>query len=244
MKVGLLANAKSKSCLSQELTALHPVFTAVRFFDNVAYAVTFQRMDPFYVIDLTNPIPKIFGELNVTGFAEYLHPINAENTLILGLGQEADANGTVVGLQISLFNAADRLHPKLIDRYVFENNQNSWSGSTAEWDPQAFRYLPIDSERGRLIIPLSTWKADGSYFDGFVVLAVTPTSIDYLFNISHVQNTEQCFYCAYLSDRSFVINGDVITLKGRSARSHNLTSGEEVWAVDFSWHSDMCCNWF
>jgi uncharacterized secreted protein with C-terminal beta-propeller domain len=32
---------------------------SVRFFDNVAFAVTFERTDPFYVLDMT--VPKILG---------------------------------------------------------------------------------------------------------------------------------------------------------------------------------------
>lgn len=44
--------------------------TAVRFFDKVAYAVTFRRTDPFCVLkltDLTNPV--VLGELSITGFS-------------------------------------------------------------------------------------------------------------------------------------------------------------------------------
>jgi uncharacterized secreted protein with C-terminal beta-propeller domain len=77
------------------------MFTAVRFFDNIAYAVTFEQTDPFYVLDLTNPeTPVVLGELEILGFSSYLHSINSENTKLLAVGRQATANGTVQGLKI------------------------------------------------------------------------------------------------------------------------------------------------
>mmetsp|Transcript_4303 Transcript_4303/g.9554 ORF Transcript_4303/g.9554 Transcript_4303/m.9554 type:complete len:631 (-) Transcript_4303:717-2609(-) len=54
------------------------VFTTVRFYPGLAYAVTYQRVDPFYVINTEDPL-NVFveGELdNITGWSSYLEPIN------------------------------------------------------------------------------------------------------------------------------------------------------------------------
>ena len=70
----------------------------VRFLGEKLYLVTFERIDPLYVIDLSDPIdPQISGELEVKGFSDFLHPVN-EN-LLLGLG--ADEEGLV---KLELFN--------------------------------------------------------------------------------------------------------------------------------------------
>lgn len=55
---------------------------AVRFFDDKAYVVTFEQIDPLYVIDLLDvEAPFIRGELTIPGFSSYLHPM--ENGLLL-----------------------------------------------------------------------------------------------------------------------------------------------------------------
>jgi hypothetical protein len=221
------------------------VFKSLRFFDFIAYAVTFEERDPFYVISFEEPeTPTVLGELDVTGFSSYMHSVNDANTLILGVGQEADANGMAVGVQISLFNTTNRTNPELLDRYVVEDQMNQWSSSSVEWDFSAFRYLKLDEERGRIIIPLNYFTVDGSYFAGFYVFSLSPAGIAPLFNISHVEGREDdalCYYCAWLPERSFVIDGNVITLKGHSARSHDLDTGVPLWGLEFAWESDSCC---
>lgn len=82
------------------------LFTAVRFFDNVAYAVTFERTDPFYVLDMKDPYNlDVLAEVEISGFSTYLHSMNDKNCLILAIGQEADENGRVLGLQLTVFDA-------------------------------------------------------------------------------------------------------------------------------------------
>jgi len=81
-------------------------FTTVRYFEKVAYAVTFEQIDPFYVIDFSEPEqPVVQGELEVLGFSEYLHPVNKDNTILAAVGKLADENGRVLGMQVSLFDA-------------------------------------------------------------------------------------------------------------------------------------------
>jgi hypothetical protein len=135
------------------------VFTSVRFSDEVAYAVTFERTDPFYVISFEDAVaPKVLGELNITGFSSYLHFINDENTFLLGVGQEADNDGRTLGLQVTLYDATDATNPTNISRYAVELDEDVYSYSNAEWDFKSFRYVKLDNENGAhvgiLIIPL------------------------------------------------------------------------------------------
>ena len=52
----------------------------VRFMGDRGYVVTFRQTDPLYVIDLADPAaPKVLGELKVTGFSDYLHPVGARD---------------------------------------------------------------------------------------------------------------------------------------------------------------------
>lgn len=124
--------------------------TAVRFYDKYAYAVTFERTDPFYKLDVSNSTDiRILAEVNITGFSRYLHATDANEEMILAIGQEADANGRVLGLQISLFDMRDEDSPRVV-RHEIEVDPEVWSSSDALWDKNAVRY---NKDTGLLIIP-------------------------------------------------------------------------------------------
>jgi hypothetical protein len=58
---------------------------SVRYVGDLAYVVTFRQTDPLYAIDLSDPAaPEVLGELKVTGFSQYLHPVG--DGRLLGLG--------------------------------------------------------------------------------------------------------------------------------------------------------------
>ncbi|QGN46221.1 hypothetical protein GKC29_04755 [Micromonospora sp. WMMC415] len=118
---------------------------SVRYLGGTAYVVTFRRTDPLYALDLTDhAAPKVTGELKITGYSEYLHPV-ADGRL-LGVGQEADRNGRVKGVQVSLFDVRDPARPARLDRW---HRPGGWS--RAEHDPHAFLYEP---GTGLLAVPV------------------------------------------------------------------------------------------
>ncbi len=43
---------------------------------DTGYVVTFKQVDPLYTLDLSDPArPAVIGEIEVSGFSSYLHPI-------------------------------------------------------------------------------------------------------------------------------------------------------------------------
>ncbi len=87
---------------------------SARFIGDKAYVVTFRQVDPFYIIDLSNPEkPVKKGELKIPGYSSYLHPL--DDDLILGVGKE----GTVV--KLSLFDVSDDYNPVEIDKYFLDS---------------------------------------------------------------------------------------------------------------------------
>jgi uncharacterized secreted protein with C-terminal beta-propeller domain len=90
---------------------------SVRFIENKGYVVTFRQIDPFYVLDLSDPYaPFLGGELKIPGYSSYLHPIDKNK--ILGVGQEGWS------VKISLFDVSDIKNPKEIDKYILKEG---WS---------------------------------------------------------------------------------------------------------------------
>lgn len=50
-------------------------FKSSRFIGDKLYLVTFEQIDPLFVVDLVNPRkPTIIGELKIPGYSTYLHP--------------------------------------------------------------------------------------------------------------------------------------------------------------------------
>jgi hypothetical protein len=228
--------------------------TAVRFFPKTGYVVTFERTDPFYALDLSDPTePKILGELEIPGFSEFMHPIKEDNSMLITVGQDADKNGRVLGLQISIFDSTVPNEPKLIDRYIVEDKKEAWSGSPASWEERAFRYLQI-GDRGRLIIPVyiyypwdSSGNKKGNDFDGFMVFAIDLTKSENLitreFAIDHLSKAQDngCYCGAYrLAKRSMVFDGDLMTMGNDQIISTDLVTSEPQW--DITLEDDVeCC---
>ena len=91
---------------------------SVRFMGSRGYVVTFERIDPLFVFDLSDPKnPVITGELEVPGFSDYLHPVSEH--VILGMGQEDNS------MKLSLFDVSDMGKPKELDTLLMGKNSAS-----------------------------------------------------------------------------------------------------------------------
>ena len=65
---------------------------SIRFDKERLYIVTFRTIDPYYVIDVSDPANmKILGELKLPGVSDYLHVIT--DNLQLGIGRRTKDNG-------------------------------------------------------------------------------------------------------------------------------------------------------
>jgi uncharacterized secreted protein with C-terminal beta-propeller domain len=126
----------------------------VRFLGDTAYAVTFEQIDPLYAIDLSNPAdPFIAGELEVTGFSDFLHPVTDD--LLLGLG--GDANG---GVKLELFDVSNIAQPLSRGSATIGG---PGSFSEARYDRHAFTYQADANGLDRFTIPANLFATDGSY---------------------------------------------------------------------------------
>ncbi|TWP46528.1 benzoate transporter [Lentzea tibetensis] len=120
----------------------------VRFAGDIGYVVTFRQTDPLYTLDLKDPKqPKTVGELKITGYSAYLHPIGGGK--LIGIGQEATDQGRATGTQVSLFDVSNLAAPRRLAQHHLPN-----SNSEAEFDPHAFLYWPAN---GMLVIPIMSF---------------------------------------------------------------------------------------
>ncbi|MBD3300588.1 MAG: hypothetical protein GF347_04510 [Candidatus Moranbacteria bacterium] len=86
---------------------------SARFIGERGYIVTFREVDPFYVLDLSDPQkPEIKGELKIPGYSSYLHPV--KENLILGIGEEDNR------VKLSLFDVSNPANPVEKEKYLMD----------------------------------------------------------------------------------------------------------------------------
>jgi hypothetical protein len=120
---------------------------STRFVGDRGYVVTFRRVDPLFVFDLSDPTkPTKRGELELPGFSTYMHPLDASH--LLTIGQDGDETGRVRGVALRIFEVGDPSAPKLAHVYTFRDADYGYS--EAAHDHHAFTFFPA---RGLLTIP-------------------------------------------------------------------------------------------
>lgn len=147
-----IANPDAPAILATLDLARGEQLFATRFTDHRAYIVTFRRVDPLWIIDLSNPAqPLVAGELVVPGFSTQ---IVVDGDQLVGLGVDATTSSTIV----SLFNVSDPRSPQLLDQEDLGGN-----GSNALNDRKGFGVFP-----GLVLVP---------FWDHLAVLGRTATAL-------------------------------------------------------------------
>ena len=131
---------------------------AVRFFSDRAFVVTYPEQsfqnwqdpslvnvhDPLLAIDLSEAhAPKLSGELEIDGYSTYIHPIDRDHLLTIGVN--TDTSNVIQGLSLSIFDVTDLGAPQLAHR---ENLGDSFTWSEALTDHHAFTYFPASKALG------------------------------------------------------------------------------------------------
>ena len=133
----------------------------VRFTDERAYLITFEPVDPLYVLDLSDPAqPTIAGQVEVPGFADFIHPVS--DKLLLTLGKDAspseDGQWTFFdGVKIELFDVSDISIPQSVTRLSIGDR---YTDSEALYDRHAFTYIAADTITHRFAIPIDVYQQD------------------------------------------------------------------------------------
>lgn len=123
---------------------------ATRFDGKRVYVVTYLRVDPLWIVDLSDPArPHIAGELHVPGWSTYLRPLGNDRLLALGVD---DTNSWRVAL--SLFDVSNASSPALLSKVVMGEN-NSWSEANA--DEKALTVLP---DSGLVLVPWNSYSGN------------------------------------------------------------------------------------
>ena len=198
---------------------------SARFLGERAYLVTFKKVDPFFAIDLADPRnPKILGQLKIPGYSDYLHPFNAEGTVIIGVGKDAVAaeQGDFAwyqGMKLALFDATDPTNPTQLHTVSIGDRGTD---SPALHNHKAFLFDPT---RNLLVLPITlaeipdeikeqSRRPEGSeygsftYQGAFVYRLTEEQGFEELGRITHLDDPESYFIRTgfWAGNSSFFVN--------------------------------------
>ena len=194
--------------------------------------VTFKQIDPFFVIDLSDPEnPNILGELKIPGFSDYLHPYDENH--IIGVGKETGENEygrvTTKGVKIALFDVSDVNNPKEIDKYEIGS---SGSDSEVLRDHKAFLF---SKEKNLLVLPVREVKESKVYdprydyyrqevWQGAYVFDIDGSGFSLKGKVSH----GQYLYYENAVKRALYMDDTLYTVSLRKIKMNDLNDLEEL----------------
>ena len=128
---------------------------SVRFIGDKAYVITYEQIDPLFIIDLSDPTdPRIEGEVKIDGFSTLLVPVSKDR--LLGIGYATGDNGYggeySSGLKLALFDISNPSEPKVLGSKEFKDME-----SEAQYTHLA---LTVNKEDGWYAIPYSIYNYD------------------------------------------------------------------------------------
>lgn len=127
---------------------------AARCLGNIAYFITYHNTDPLFAVDISDPrSPKMLGQLEITGFSDYLHPYG--DGLLLGIGYETDPETSErLGVKLVMFDISDPVNLKILDTVTLD------VGYTMAAD--YYKSVLADTDKNLIGFESTSWKDDES----------------------------------------------------------------------------------
>jgi uncharacterized secreted protein with C-terminal beta-propeller domain len=231
----------------EDLAPGESIYSA-RFMGNRCYLVTFKKIDPLFVIDLSTPAnPQVLGQLKITGYSDYLHPYDENH--IIGIGKETTEAGTFAwyqGVKISLFDVTDVAVPKEIVKYEIGDRGTD---SPILNDHKAFLF---DRERNLLVIPVTVaevnpaqypggipdWAHGEFVWDGAYVFNISLEGLELKGTITHITNPDTLktgyYQSPYSIQRSLYIDNVLYTISELKIKMNSLTDLSEIGEINLN----------
>jgi len=200
---------------------------SARFVGDRGYLVTFRKVDPLFVIDLSNPTkPRVLGKLKIPGYSNYLHPY--DKTHLIGIGKDTIIDSEwgsfawFQGVKVALFDVSDPEYPQEISKYVVGERGTD---SQALHDHRAFLFI---KDRNLLVIPMSlvddeTTVGESGWQGAYVFYISPENGIELKGKITHGDNWSSGEYSVR---RSLYIDNALYTISNRLVKVNDLVDLE------------------
>lgn len=192
---------------------------ATRFDGDLLYAVTFFRIDPLWIIDLSDPAsPKKVSELEIPGYSTYIQPLDGR-LVTIGLDNTAGWRTSV-----QLFDVQNPAKPSLLSKVTLGEQ---YSSSEANYDEKAFGVLPEDK---LLLVPYSSYGANG-FFQGVHIIDLERDTLRKRGAIEHELQPRRA---TLHRDRILSVSGLELLSVDATDRDHPkvVSTTELSWAAD------------
>ena len=212
---------------------------AVRFVGDMGYVVTFEQVDPLFVIsfaDVTHPV--ILSALKVNGYSDYLQQLFPGYLVGVGKNTVAASNGDFayyLGLKLSLFHiASDGTSTDVQDYLIGDRGTDS---------PVLTNHLAFtwDSANNETVIPVLLYKVSGTQptqtggippygnpvWQGAYVLKVTTSGFTMLGNVTQYpasQNFGDSANNNLQIERTVIIGNNLYTISASEVMVSDLSS--------------------
>ncbi len=233
---------------------------SVRFMGKRCYLVTFEAIDPLFVIDLSEPEnPKVLGYLKIPGYSDYLHPYDENH--VIGVGRDVNASideekvhsshavyyTAVLGVKVSLFDVSDVANPIEEDKFVIGERGTE---SPVLSDHKAFLF---DKKKNLLVLPVNVAELVkgsnqwGEYenseiiWQGAYVFNIDESGIELKGKITHDDNIgTESYYpnYKYSIQRSLYMDNVLYTISNSKVKANNLDSVEEISSVELPYEQE------
>lgn len=239
----------------EDLAPGEEIYSA-RFMGSRCYLVTFKKVDPLFVIDVSDPSnPLVLGKLKIPGYSDYLHPYDEMH--LIGLGKETveAEDGDFAwyqGVKISLFDVSDVSKPREIAKYEIGDRGTD---SPALTDHKSFLF---SKSKNLLVIPVLEARIDpdiypegvppnayGEFiFQGAYVFSISPSKgIEFRGKITHDEELDYVsrsflyFDSPYFVKRSLYIEDTLYTISDKIIKMNDLNTLREINGVELSKHT-------
>ena len=192
---------------------------ATRFDGNLAYIVTFFRIDPLWVVDISDPTrPRIAGELQVPGWSTFIQPLG-DRLVTVGID-----NTNSWRVSVSLFDVHDPSAPALVSKVALGQN---YSWSEANTDEKAFNVMP---DEHLILLPYQGYLTNG-YAQRMQLIDLDHDSLALRGVIDHQTQPRRA---AVHNDRIVSISGEELLSVDATDRDHPQINADLplAWSVD------------
>jgi inhibitor of cysteine peptidase len=219
---------------------------------NRAYMVTFQQVDPFFVIDLKNPSnPTILGKLKIPGYSDYLQPYDENH--IIGFGKDTiqtkgwngQGQAFYEGMKVAIFDVTDVNNPVQTSQALIGDR-----GTDSEI-LRNHKALLFSPEKNLLAFPVTVMEVDnqttsqqpassipayGSFsFQGLYVYSIDLVKgLQYRGRISHLSTEDyrmagNSWYDSDKNiDRALYIGDTLYTMSAAMIKANNIADLSEI----------------
>jgi len=211
---------------------------ATRFVGDYFYIVTYERTDPFYIYDLSNPANPVENiAYKESGFSDYLQPLSEDYMLGIGF-EDADEDGRTDGLKIALYNVSDKTHIPLPSKIVYDYEAEGYM-----WTPTTYNHkdLLVAVHKGFIALPYSrsyeTVSGEWRYETGILVLNVDLENgtLSERARIVHSDGTDYdtyVFKSKYIEDYFYTVSNKFVKVTLIS----DMTSDQGSVRIGYGWY--------